>query len=798
MRIVNHFLLLCCAVAFSCSLLSAEGVRFDARTAHDGRWSEAATWENGRVPKAGDFVQVRTGHHVIYDVESDQALRMVHVAGTLVFARDRNTRLDVGLLKIQPGENAEEDGANCDAHMAHGPDGATDSSPAALEIGTADDPIPAGVTATIRLVYFPGANKDNEPAIIDCGGRWDVHGAPMSHTWVKIGAPAKIGDDAVQLGEPVSGWKAGDQVLITTSQPLAYEGRPKHMRDKPGFLGTESRTITGIDGVTIRLDRPLAKPHRCDEDGRVEVADLSRNVVIESADPDGVRGHTMYHHGSSGSISYAEFRHLGKAGLLGRYPIHFHLVRDSMRGSSVIGASIWDSDNRFMAIHATDYLLVRDCIGYQCVGHGYFLEDATEQYNILDHNLAIGAFRGKKLPQQALGFDENEGAGFWWANGRNTLTRNVSCDNYQYGFRFQIEGSRHGSESFRSLRMPDGSSKEVDVRTVPFYRFEDNESHGEGLYSFDFGDNPDGSVHGDERHPFIVRGLKAWETNYAMRPNVNFFLGEDLFFYRTNYGVYHPTYNQQVFRNVTVKQIPGEPINRGHDDDSYQNGSFTYDGLTIQDCRCGRDPLIQLSCTSDKPGQSGHLRNVKIINSKSPTNVVDLGGGPRNDKLENGVIYYFHDWPADGQTLKVASVKFPALMTDGSYQSIPHLTGPDVRAAEVPDMPFPELLHPVDDLPPATIITSVARHAAHWLVRGVSEDNTNVASVEVNGTPARILTTHAGVVDWEASIDSSDAGQITAFATDTSGNVEKLPARMSALSESDTSAPKRSSSPENH
>ena len=44
-----------------------------------------------------------------------------------------------------------------------------------------------------------------------------------------------------------------------------------------------------------------------------------------------------------------------------------------------------------MAIHGTDYLLVRDCVGYQCVGHGFFLEDGTEQYNVLDRNLAVQA-----------------------------------------------------------------------------------------------------------------------------------------------------------------------------------------------------------------------------------------------------------------------------------------------------------------------------------------------------------------------------------------------------------------------
>jgi len=54
----------------------------------------------------------------------------------------------------------------------------------------------------------------------------------------------------------------------------------------------------------------------------------------------------MYHRDSGGGISYAEFRHLGKEGVLGKYSIHFHLVGDTMRGSGVLGASIWDSHNR--------------------------------------------------------------------------------------------------------------------------------------------------------------------------------------------------------------------------------------------------------------------------------------------------------------------------------------------------------------------------------------------------------------------------------------------------------------------
>src|SRR5438128_876705 len=75
---------------------SAEGrTRGLIRSARNGPWSAPETWEGGRVPGAGDRVQVRAGHQVLYDAKSDRALRSVHVAGTLTFARDRDTRLDV-------------------------------------------------------------------------------------------------------------------------------------------------------------------------------------------------------------------------------------------------------------------------------------------------------------------------------------------------------------------------------------------------------------------------------------------------------------------------------------------------------------------------------------------------------------------------------------------------------------------------------------------------------------------------------------------------------------------------------
>src|SRR3989440_9843769 len=436
----------------------------------------------------------------------------------------------------------------------------------------------------------------------------------MNRTWVKLGANVRPQEKSVTLAEAVTGWRVGDRVIVTASKEMEGGSTFRPGRNRSMVANTEERIISAIDGLKITLDRPLEKDHVGEGEYRSEVANLSRNIIIESADPDGVRGHTMYHLNSTGGLSYVEFRHLGKEGVLGKYPVHFHLVRDSMRGAAAVGLSIWDSHNRFMAIHGTDYLLIRDCVGYQSVGHGFFLEDGTEQYNVLDRNLAVQAYHGKRLKGQALGFDNNDGAGFWWANGRNTLVRNVSCENDRYGFKFELRGKMESR-----LRMPDGELRTVDTRTLPFIRFEENEAHCDGLYAMNFGDesNANPSVRGDVSHPFIARNLKVWESHYVLRPNLQYFLLDGLDVWNGVYGIYNPDYDAHVYRNIHFDHVVSEPINRGLDDTDEQRGSFTYENVTIENCRTGRDPIIQMSITSPRAGQAGHFRNLVLKNCKS-------------------------------------------------------------------------------------------------------------------------------------------------------------------------------------
>ena len=385
----------------------------------------------------------------------------------------------------------------------------------------------------------------------------------------------------------------------------------------------------------------------------------------------------MYHKNSSGSISYAEFRHLGKEGVLGRYSLHFHLAGTTMRGGSVVGASIWDSKNRWITVHGTSYLVIRDCVGYKSVGHGFFLEDGTETRNVFDHNLAVMALRGKPLPDQVLPYDKNLGSGFWWANSLNSFTDNVAAECDQDGFRFEVFAG-DGFNPRLPVLQPDGSKKAMDVRTLPFIRFDRNETHCQRFFGLNLGGFTDGGVPGhpgaegarikdvdgvgpDVNHPFLIRDFRAWDCHWPFHggsPSVRI-MGLDL--YDSQYGVWRTVIDHHEYANMKMERI-------------ISNGVFF-----------------------PRPGRA------------------------RTDEIAN--------------------------------------------------------LEPVDDLPPATMITSVRadRLIGRLVARGVSIDDGEIRRVSVNGVAARPL--RPNFAEWEADLELGSP-HIDAFAEDEAGNVECTPHKL--------------------
>jgi hypothetical protein len=733
------------------------------RSARSGPWSAASTWEGGKIPTAGDRVQIRTSDHVTYDVDSDQPIRSIHVAGTLAFATDRDTRLHIGLIKIQPGDDASENGFDCDAHV---PPVASAGPRPALEVGSPTAPVSAGRTARIRLVFCAGMDRESCPAIVCCGGRMDLHGAPLSRTWVKLGATAKAGDTVITLAEPVRGWRVGDRVIVTATQrdrgasavARAARGKGEVYRSEGTGAAdgaarrplTEERTVRAIAGVTLTLDRPLVHHHLGEGPYRGEVANLSRSVIVESAEPDGVRGHTMYHRGSAGSVSYAEFRHLGKKGVLGRYSLHYHLVGDTMRGSSVVGASIWHSDNRWLTVHGTDYLVVRDCVGYQSVGHGFYLEDGTETYNVFDGNLAVGARARPPLPRQALPFDRNEGAGFWWANCRNTFTGNVACDGGRYGYRFEAVPAA-GFDLRRPIREADGSRKPMDLRTVPFVRFEDNEAHGVG-YGINLGQEtvdrpgtPDrhSGVGPDTRHPFVLRNTKVWNTRWGIRPESPSVLIDGLELYACVYGFYRAKFRDHAYSRVTIGAVALT--------EAFSTGRPPAGVVFAQ----GGKDAFQRTGAPFSPAEKA--RFAKYL-AKSWVGLAPADA----ERLVRGS--YHTGGQVDGRPL-------PPILEDACAAK-----DSGVSCGPLSSTGYPKPLDPVDDQPPATVITAIRRTPDGGLVvRGTTSDNGVVKRVRLNGRD--VTATRPNFAQWVVALGALPPGPVRLVATgeDAAGNVERTP-----------------------
>jgi hypothetical protein len=102
----------------------------------------------------------------------------------------------------------------------------------------------------------------------------------------------------------------------------------------------------------------------------------------------------------------------------------------------------------------------------------------------------------------------------------------------------------------------------VDIRTLPFVRFEDNESHCQRRHSFNLGGgvpfgepNVDG-VGPDARHPFIIRNMKIWNVRWAIHPVSPSVMLDNLDIHNADYGVWRPEYNRHAYLGIRFDNVP--------------------------------------------------------------------------------------------------------------------------------------------------------------------------------------------------------------------------------------------------
>jgi hypothetical protein len=314
--------------------------------------------------------------------------------------------------------------------------------------------------------------------IVERNGKLNLNGERKNAGWYKLGQTALPGEQSIFLDldlaqemEPHSNlrkiplaptlpWKVGDQIVLG---PTGFN-----------YEEAEKFTITSIGSQyphEIFLDHPVQFRHwgekqrihsrvrgSFDLDERAEVANLTRSILIRADESENViseantaaaqiGGHIMVHYMGQAYIDSIELYKMGQAGIMARYPFHWHWVGNAP-GQYIKNSAIHHSFQRCITVHRTHSTLVQNNVCYDFKGHGYFLEDGNEINNKIIHNLAIKAKAPSStkllLASDNLATSEGQGrfpsvSGFWISNPRNIVKNNVVSGSIGTGFWMSFE-----------------------------------------------------------------------------------------------------------------------------------------------------------------------------------------------------------------------------------------------------------------------------------------------------------------------------------------------------------------------
>ena len=321
-------------------------------------------------------------------------------------------------------------------------------------------------------------------------------------SWVRLGGDLETGQSTLILDPPVTDWTAGDRIVVTGTDYLPNHSEEFTITKVAGATLTLDRPAGwhhngAVFPLAARLQNASAgfkaanrgSPLLTSAETRAAVALMSRSIRIVSggdsagevfdwespaekqaavlafgADSPRSRsaterdpsyqygGHVIARQGfETLQVQGVEFRWLGQGGRMGHYPLHFHMARKVPDGTYVKDSAIHESMTRWIVLHATQGVTLQRNIGYRSIGHGFYLEDATETDNRLFANLGIfarGAVAGPDNPRNIPGIlartqDQSVGntgslaararsdviypTAFWITNGWNDFVGNMAA-----------------------------------------------------------------------------------------------------------------------------------------------------------------------------------------------------------------------------------------------------------------------------------------------------------------------------------------------------------------------------------
>src|SRR5262249_5368812 len=136
-----------------------------------------------------------------------------------------------------------------------------------------------------------------------------------SDTFIRLAVEPKAGYSTLTLSVPVTGWQAGDRLILPDTRQLKSSEQGANYVPQWELLSLAS---ISADGRVVTLSAPLQFDHlgARNPDGVLEffphVGNLTRNVVIRSQNSHGTRGHTLLTYRADVDIRYTQFSGLGR------------------------------------------------------------------------------------------------------------------------------------------------------------------------------------------------------------------------------------------------------------------------------------------------------------------------------------------------------------------------------------------------------------------------------------------------------------------------------------------------------
>lgn len=516
-----------------------------------GSWFDDAIWADGEVPSDDARVLIPYGVHVTIDDKSSEEVLTIRVDGTLQFATDTNSELNVETLVV--------------------------TATGSFKMGTEATPVQSGVTAQLIITGNGPIDRVADPFALGRGlithGSVEMYGAEVD-SFVTTSNSLLAGTTRLQLASRPTGWKVGDSIVIAGTVT--------------GGGQDEVRKILAIDNNSVTF-APLDFNHVPLEAGfEIHIANLTRNVTIESAQDTADRaGHVMFMHNRDVHISYSGFNGLGRTDKdtvvddsvvdnnwqlvegtgtnpRARYAVHFHrngLTADTppatVDGIVVNGGVSWGIVNH------SSYVEVTDSVTYQSNGAG-FVAEAGDEIGTFDGNLAIGTTGVGNNPDaregnQDFGFN---GDGFWLQGPGVSVTNNAAAGSEGSAFIYYTRGFRsNGVETpFLAENLDDPSlanGKEfIAVDHAPIKRFAGNVGYASEV------------------------GLTV---RYHLRDSTHDTQSvlSNSTFWNNNTGIDLPYTNNTILRDLTVMVNPDANAFAGVDNNAVTR-SIVYDNLRIE------------------------------------------------------------------------------------------------------------------------------------------------------------------------------------------------------------------------